>query len=57
MKAFRFVAFAASLLITAFWVFSAVSVTQVARLETITPTQVRAAAFAATHVLPAAHRR
>jgi hypothetical protein len=54
MKAFRFVAFAASLLITAFWVFSAVSVTQVARLETIMPTQVRAAAFATVDSVPVA---
>jgi hypothetical protein len=56
MKAFRFVALAASLLITAFWVFSAVTVTQVARLETITPTQIRAAAFATVDSVPVAHR-
>lgn len=57
MKAFRLFAFAASLLITAFWVLSAVSQTRVARVETITPTQIRAAAIEATHVLPVAHHR
>ena len=56
MKAFRLFAFTAALLITAFWVFGAVSETQVARLETITPTQIRAAAFATVDSVPVAHR-
>jgi hypothetical protein len=57
VKAFRLFAFAAALFITGSWVFSAVRETQVARLETITPAQIRAAAFAATDGLPVARHR